>query len=417
MKFSNIILIGVMAVLIGGAGVFVVKNNNDVIKDLPVNGITASSIESIKAVELEVSTTTKDEILEVVVEDSISPEVSLSEPDDNNVSNELEAESQVEESAPSEEEVAEEENTADLVNGEVDYNKYSNFIEIDDLEEVDEKDIDIKAIVLVRCIYKSQLFAISSAKEDEMTFTLGTGFFVNPNGTIVTAGHVVREESSWTDSSDRTWSFDKCQISRTKSYNDKIRSTDMRFLGGEPWFEDVDIIYEPSDDLYKDGKGLDVAVLQLKEGSDDNSFFELVPQMVKLEQGYYGSVAVGYPGMDIIMQIIERADGAFAEIGNFEESTCEGQDYETPCGWRYILTRDLEDLNWNLGYYTYLGKESTNVRGGFSGAPVLINGNVIGILTHSRAKDENSGLSGVDIFHVLTSYDVVETLKSEGVSI
>ncbi|OGG55303.1 hypothetical protein A3D62_01625 [Candidatus Kaiserbacteria bacterium RIFCSPHIGHO2_02_FULL_49_11] len=313
----------------------------------------------------------------------------------------------------------------DTSNKDIDYSTYSNFIRQEDLETLNEEDykgFDLTPIVLVRCVFKTQYYSLSASKEDELTFTLGTGFFINPDGTILTAGHVVRKETLGTDKSGRVWNRDKCQIARGQGGRHEVKSADTRYWGAEPWFEDINIIYQAPEDLYRDGKGLDFALLKLKEKNNNNPYYTLTPKMVILEKDKYGPVAVGYPSRDIsITQQTERADGVFTQILSLDKEVCRGVDYTTPCGWRYELYRDAKDsvikgTTFSFGnYYSYLGQSASSVRGGFSGSPVFMKGNVIGILTTSSANEEGK-YKGKDFFYALTSYDIVEALKSEGIS-
>ncbi len=299
---------------------------------------------------------------------------------------------------------------------EIIYTDYPNFVSGDDLAE---QHIDIGAVALVRCQFKSQYFNESSQPWAEIGFSFGSGVMVSADGLVLTAAHVVHDRSAVEGAAGRIWTFDTCHIARTTNVARKIQSKAPNSIGNEPWFEEVEIIYEPGADKYKHSAGVDVALLRVKNPTQTYPYVTLVPTMVALEEGIYNVVAIGYPGKDTSMQLLERFDAAFFGVDSLEGSGCVSKQFTKPCGWRYVTARYLPDIKQYLNVLTEWGTESMAVRPGYSGGPVFYNGNVIGIATHAQSSSEydDGPLSEQDVVYVLTSYDIVETLKAEGISL
>src|SRR3989344_3965943 len=227
-------------------------------------------------------------------------------------------------------------------------------------DDVQEKTIDLKAVVLVRCVYKSQYFAQSQQPYDEVTFELGSGVFVSQDGSILTAAHVVREKTLGTDITGRTWNFDHCEIARTTNYDSSIDANPPRYTDNDPLFEKVDILHEPSEEAYRSSTGYDVVVLRLKNPSNESHYIKLYPDLIELPQDTYSGILIGYPGKYAnINQTLERFDGVAHGLVSFEKSTCESERFSVSCGWRYFFWRYWMDLEKYYGYYTDYGLESS----------------------------------------------------------
>lgn len=276
--------------------------------------------------------------------------------------------------------------------------------------------IDIKAVVLVRCVYHSQYYAQSTQKEAETNYSLGSGVIVSPHGHILTAGHVVRKKTLGTDGTGRTWTLSRCDVAPTIDFKTKIYTTDKRSLDSDV-FQQTDIIHEPDESAYRDSTGLDVAVLRLKEKRGKINYVTPYPSMVSLPTDRYSIIAVGYPGKDIAAQILEHFTAALVGIETLKGSACPLGKSVNVCGWRYQIFRVWSDFKDDYGrYWTEEGEESFNARGGFSGGPVFYKGNLIGIVTHGAQREANTEHSDVDFFNVLASRDIVSYLSSQGIT-
>jgi len=279
--------------------------------------------------------------------------------------------------------------------------------------KLSEREIDIHTAVLVRCLYATQFYSQSSQPEDELIIVVGSGVFVSSEGHILTAAHVVRKQDFGIDQAGRIWTFDKCQIARTKDFRTSINSNPKVSVGSAD-FEDVEIIFEPSDTEYQDSNRFDVAVLKLKNPTG-NDYVSLYPQLISFPKDMYSLIVIGYPGKDIhLPQNFERFDGVFLEIGSREGSGCSNVSYTQACGWRYSIARAIEDITW-FGW-TEAGTPSTSARPGFSGAPAFHKGYLVGLATHGKERDTTGVLMGIDFFSILTSRDISQFLSEKGFS-
>lgn len=282
---------------------------------------------------------------------------------------------------------------------------------------LEDRVIDIKAVVLVRCLYHSQYYEQSAQKEGEINYALGSGVVVSPHGHILTAGHVVRNKTLGTDATGRTWTLSGCGIAPTIDFKTKIFTTDKRALLDGTLFKGVDIIHEPNEDTYHDSAGLDVAVLRLKEKSGKINYVTPYADMVSLPSDVYSVIAVGYPGKDIAAQILEHFTAALLGLTTLKGSSCPVGKSADVCGWRYEIFRVWSDFKDDYGrYWTEEGEESFNARAGFSGGPVFYKGNLIGIVTHGAKREANTDHADVDFFDVLASRDIVSYLSSQGIT-
>lgn len=275
-------------------------------------------------------------------------------------------------------------------------------LSVSQIIDFQEKNIDIRAVVLVRCLLQTQFYSISSQPWNEQQYNIGSGVIISPEGYILTARHILdpREELS-NDPAGRVWERKHCEVATVESSQEEIS------LHSDNLFRRAEVVYKPGEEQYRDSAGLDFSVL--KTGSDRPlPYFPLVPKIASLPEGA-PVVALGFPGREVASpQKLERFDAALAGLTYYEESSCDGTIM--PCGIRYFLKRYPYDYENDFWKPTPLGIITPYFRGGFSGAPVFYKGNLIGIITHGRSGDSTK--SGWDEAFALTSYDIFETIKS-----
>ncbi len=284
----------------------------------------------------------------------------------------------------------------------------SETLERPETVQLPEKEIDITAIALVRCLFKTQFYAESVQPWNEAQYNIGTGAFISPDGYILTARHILEVRRELLDDPvGRMWELQKCEIAMTDQEQSEIPPV-KNWREDEERFKPVEIFFKTSDEDYAESAGLDFAVLKLSETDDDLPYFELFPQLLLLEKES-PIIAIGYPGRESASaQRLERFDGEFFELTYYEGSGCDGTIQ--PCGLRYGLRRYPADHQEDFWKATDLGIITPYFRGGFSGAPVFLSGNFIGIVTHGRSGNYTE--SGWDEAFILTSYDIFENLKT-----
>jgi len=272
---------------------------------------------------------------------------------------------------------------------------------------IQEKTFDIRTVVLVRCLFQTQYFSQSSQPWNEQEFNVGSGVIISSKGYVLTARHIleVRRELL-NDPAGRVWQLQRCEIAQTDVNKSEISSVGYWGEGGSPRFRPAAIAYKPTDSQYHESAGLDFAVLKIAS-SNELPFAELVPQLVEMEKRSE-IIAIGYPGRESASpQKLERFDGEFSEITYFDESPCDGT--VKSCGFRYAFRRYPYNFQKDFWKDTSLGIITPYFRGGFSGGPAFLKGNLIGIVTHGRSGDETE--SGWDEAFILTSFDIFGNLK------
>jgi hypothetical protein len=274
--------------------------------------------------------------------------------------------------------------------------------------EMREKEIDIRTIVLVRCLFQTQYFSQSSQPWNEQEFNVGSGVLISPKGYVITARHIleVRRELLG-DPAGRKWQMQKCEIAETDKNQSEIASVGYWGEDGSLRFRPASIVYKPTDSEYREGAGLDFAVLKI-ESPNVFPFASLVPQVAEMEPRSR-IIAIGYPGRESASpQKLERFDGEFTSLTYFEESPCDGTI--KPCGLRYAFRRYPYNYEKDFWKSTELGIVTPYFRGGFSGGPAFFKGNLIGIVTHGRSGNDTE--SGWDEAFILTSFDILGNLRS-----
>jgi len=271
-----------------------------------------------------------------------------------------------------------------------------------------EKNINLQSIVLVRCIFQTQYYGISSQPWNEEIFNVGTGVIVSPKGLILTARHVLEVSGELlNDPAGREWKRIKCDTALTDKGQTPIASISP-FEEADGRFKETEIIFLPDDEDYNDAKSFDFALLKIKlSGEFLHINSELFPYLVNFAERD-PAVLVGYPGRESSTpQRLERFDGEFLALTFYKGSLCVNSG--EPCGLRYIFRRYPYNFEKDFWKNTDLGIVTPYFRGGFSGAPVFYRGNLIGIATHGISGGEAK--DGWDQAVILTSWDILGFLK------
>lgn len=281
-----------------------------------------------------------------------------------------------------------------------------------------EKKINIQTIVMVRCAFYSQYFKESSQPWNEEKFRVGSGVIISPDGHILTAEHIAVKDLS-PDKSGRKWKRGECYIAQTDARQTPIVSVGYWGQPDDPRFKKTDIVFEPTKEEYADSSGLDFAILKIEEPVK-TSFAALVPKLIDFrEDGGAPILTIGYPGkISSVPQELERLDAKFKELTYFKNSPCDGTI--KACGLRYQALRSLSEYLNIFWKKTALGIITPYFRKGFSGAPAFFKGNLVGIVTHGKSGDDPA-VAGIQVSEpdsedILTSYDISETLKKNGIS-
>ena len=278
-------------------------------------------------------------------------------------------------------------------------------------DSLPNQQIDIEAIVLVKCHFESQYFKTSYQPWDEERYSLGSGVIISPAGYILTAKHIFDlDDEMKNDISDRIWRRIDCAAAQTDIDQTPIHPTNPNDSSSDPEFKNLEIIFEPSEKEYNNANDLDFLIAKAN-GLRTHSH-GLESHLIEFEKEDK-ITAIGYPGKVVsVPQKLERWDGKFQTLASLEGSTCSGEI--EPCGLRYLSTRLLKEYQDLFYKESRLGIYSPYFRGGFSGAPAFYNGNLIGIITHGESGEKNP--EERDEVLILTSFDITETLKKYDVS-
>ncbi|GEM_PF-2758075 len=280
-------------------------------------------------------------------------------------------------------------------------------------EHIGEKTIDVRTIVFIKCLYRTQFYKISKQPWNEEEFIVGSGVIISPEGYVLTAAHLlVPPEPTTPDANARVWGREKCDVLETDAAQTPVPEAkyweDPEF---QSRFQEVSIAFEPAQAEYQSGNGLDFAILKI-QGVRPFPYVSLFPQLIQFKEKD-PLLAIGYPGRETTTQKLERFDGEFKVLTYLSGNPlCDGT--LKPCGLRYIFRRYSYDHEKEFWQVTDLGIISPFFRAGFSGAPVFYKGNVIGIVTHKMPNETAQGWEGA---YALTSYDILQTLRTHSIAI
>lgn len=274
-----------------------------------------------------------------------------------------------------------------------------------------EREVTAKSIVLVRCLFDSDLDAQSEIGG-------GSGVFISPEGHILTAAHVVRDIPA-TYHQVRNWTKEKCQIALTDEEQTPVLVHDEDDEAGV--FMDVEVLFEPSDEEYYEGFGNDYALLKANFDSSDY-YVPIVDKFIVFDQ-YDKIISSGYPSKIHNKPFeLERVDGTFVYMDLFSAVLKkDNQQYcweeIDGCGIHYIVKRPLFDATMVQNREkTEFGVEAPLARGGLSGGPSFYKGNLIGIATKAEWYSTLYGLGGVhyDALYISNSYEIAESMRRHG---
>ena len=274
-----------------------------------------------------------------------------------------------------------------------------------------EDKINLQSITLVRCVFRSQYYGSSTQPWSEQNYNVGTGVVISPKGIVLTARHILEvPESLLNDPAGRKWERIKCDVALTGGQSDSISAVGFWGQSDDPKFKKAEIIYVVHDENYQETQGLDFSLLKI-EPAENQNFASLFPYLADFgvdEQ----LLLIGYPGRESASsQVLERFDGKFVVLTRYSKAVCES--FGDPCGLRYIFRRYPLDYEKDFWKSTDWGIITPYFRGGFSGAPAFYKGNLIGIATHGASGSDTE--DGWDQAVILTSWDILEFLKNQGI--
>jgi len=279
--------------------------------------------------------------------------------------------------------------------------------------DLSEEQIKLQSIALIKCIFQSQYYDSSSQPWGEQRFNLGTGIVVSPKGLILTARHLFEvSEDLLNDPAGRIWNRKKCEVALTDRDVSPISAITTAEKPEDARFQEVEIVFMPSDADYINSKGFDLAVLKIESG-EETAYTGLFPYLTQFKEKD-PMILIGYPGRDsLVSQQLERFDGQFQITTYYKESSCgiNGK----PCGLRYVLQRYPGNYENDFWKKTDLGIITPYFRGGFSGAPAFYKGNLIGIATHGISGEDSR--DGWDQAVILTSWDIYEFLRQNNIAL
>ena len=274
-----------------------------------------------------------------------------------------------------------------------------------------EDKINLQAIALVRCVFRSQYYESSTQPWNEQNYNVGTGVIISPKGIILTARHVLETpENLLNDPAGRKWERIRCDVALTDSQLDSIASVGFWGQSDDPKFRKAEIFYVVPDENYNETQGLDFSLLKI-ESAENQNFISLFSYLADFNAGDQ-LLLIGYPGRESASpQVLERFDGKFLILTRYLNAVC-GSSGE-PCGLRYVFRRYPPDYEKDFWKSTDFGIITPYFRGGFSGAPAFYKGNLMGIATHGASGSETK--DGWDQAVILTSWDILEFLKNNNV--
>lgn len=280
-----------------------------------------------------------------------------------------------------------------------------NFFTAISADFLEEKNINAESIAAVQCLWDYTF--PENVREDprfhEPFYSQGSGIVITSAGHILTVNHVVENKvTREQDPTGKKWFLKKCEAALT----DQDRSP---LPYDSPRFKEAEIVFQPTSEEYdyktENRADFDFAVLKFKEGKT-YSFIPVLDMLTDSGLKEKSVFLTGYPGAALTGRREIKTLEFFSDLEKYRGiGTGSSTLFYQAVSKQYKAASDSykkfqEDLFAS-------GQDDRLVKGGFSGSPVFLKGNLIGIVISSSLPYEEAQ----DTLVILSSYSISELLK------
>lgn len=270
---------------------------------------------------------------------------------------------------------------------------------------LEEKNINTESIVAVQCLwdYTYPENVSEDSRFHEPFYSQGSGIVITSAGHILTVNHVVENKvTREQDPTGKKWFLKKCEAALTDPGLSPLPYD-------SPEFKEAEIVFQPTSEEYdyksESRADFDFAVLKFKE----NKIYAFTPMLDMLTDSGLKEKSVfltGYPGAALTGKREIKTLEFFSDLEKYKGiGTGSSALFYQAVSKQYKAASDSykkfqEDLFAS-------GQDDRLVKGGFSGSPVFLKGNLTGIVISSSLPYEEAQ----DTLVILSSYSISELLK------
>lgn len=270
---------------------------------------------------------------------------------------------------------------------------------------LEEKNINAESIAAVQCLwdYTYPENVSEDSRFHEPFYSQGSGIVITETGHILTVNHVVENKvTREQDPTGKKWFLKKCEAALTDESASLLPYN-------SPSFKEAEIVFQPTSEEYdyksESRADFDFAVLKFKE-SKTRSFTPMLDMLTDSGLKEKSVFLTGYPGAALTGKREIKTLEFFSDLEKYKGiGTGSSAFFYQAVSNQYKAASDSykkfqEDLFAS-------GQDDRLVRGGFSGSPVFLKGNLMGIVISSSLPYEETQ----DTLVILSSYSISELLK------
>lgn len=280
--------------------------------------------------------------------------------------------------------------------------------EIKEENLLEEKPINQKSIVAVQCFwdYTYPENVYEDPRFHEPFYSQGSGIVVSSAGLILTVNHVVDNKIiREPDPAGKKWFLKNCQAALTDENASPLRYD-------SPRLKEVEIIFQPTAEEYnyksESRADFDVALLKFKE-KGEYPFTSILDSLVDSGLKEESVFLTGYPAAALSGQREIKTLEFFSALEKYKGRGV-GESaifYQAGSGKFSAASDSYKQFQKEL---FESGRDERLVKGGFSGSPALIKGNLIGVVLASSLPYTEQE----DMALILSSHSILEILEKHG---
>lgn len=273
---------------------------------------------------------------------------------------------------------------------------------------LEEKSINQKSIAAVQCFwdYTYPENVYEDPRFHEPFYSQGSGVVVSSEGLILTVNHVVDNKViREPDPSGKKWFLKKCEAALTDENASPLRYKSERF-------KEAAIVFQPTAEEYdyksESRADFDVALLKFKEAGE-YPFTPVFGWLAESDLKEESVFLTGYPAAELTGQREIKTLEFFSTLEKYKgRGVGEAAIFYQARSGKFSAASDSYKQFQKELFES--GRDDRLVKGGFSGSPVFVKGNLIGVVLASSLPYTEQE----DMALILSSHSILEVLKKHG---